>query len=69
MCNDWDFDNLCAAHNGIVLGGAKEKVLAVIAKAEPMLQKLSDKNAKNEKDTQEGESGWGFDAKNGTECG
>jgi hypothetical protein len=28
---DWDFDNICAAHNGVKLGGAKQQLINVIS--------------------------------------
>jgi len=44
---DWDFDNVCFAHMGNKLGGAKQMVEETLTKAEPLFQKLSDKNRKN----------------------
>jgi len=43
IINDWDFDNLVAAHLGCKIGGAKEQLTQVLKQAEPLLQKLSNK--------------------------
>jgi len=43
---DWDFDNICCAHLGTKVGGAKQQVAETLAKAEPLFQKLSEKNRK-----------------------
>eukprot|EP00026_Physarum_polycephalum_P014533 Phypoly_transcript_15060.p1 GENE.Phypoly_transcript_15060~~Phypoly_transcript_15060.p1 ORF type:complete len:314 (+),score=53.43 Phypoly_transcript_15060:91-942(+) len=47
IIRDWDFDNICAAHMGNKIGGAKEQLREVLAKAEPLFKKLSEKNKKN----------------------
>jgi len=43
IINDWDFENLCAAHTGCKIGGAREQLKDVTEKAEPLFQKLSEK--------------------------
>lgn len=40
---DWDFDNLCTAHLGNKVGGAKAQVEDLVQKAEPLFQKLTTK--------------------------
>jgi len=41
ILNDWDFDNLVAAHTGNKIGGAKAAVQATFDKELPALQKLA----------------------------
>jgi len=43
LINDWDFDNICTAHLGFKIGGAKAQLIEVVNKAEPMFHKLSKK--------------------------
>jgi len=43
LIDDWDFDNLCAAHFGCKIGGAKQQLTEVVKKAEPLFQKLNNK--------------------------
>ncbi|EKX31589.1 hypothetical protein GUITHDRAFT_82993 [Guillardia theta CCMP2712] len=43
---EWDFDNICTAHNGNCIGGAKEKLRATLERAEPLLEKLIKRNSK-----------------------
>jgi len=45
LLEEWDFDNVCTAHNGNKIGGAKDMVKKTLSDAEPMLEKLS-KDAK-----------------------
>jgi len=33
LCEEWDFDNICTAHNGNCIGGAKQKLLQTLRKA------------------------------------
>ncbi|CAF0995208.1 unnamed protein product [Didymodactylos carnosus] len=47
ILNDWNFDNICCAHMGIKIGGAKQQVQDMLNKAEPLFQKLSEKNQKH----------------------
>jgi hypothetical protein len=42
MLNDWDFDNICVAHNGHVIAGAKDGLRNLIARQTPILQKLEE---------------------------
>lgn len=41
---DWDFDNLAAAHTGILMGGAREKIADTIKKATPAFEKIAKAN-------------------------
>jgi len=38
--NDWDFDNICAAHNGVKKSGAKGELQLLLAITEPLLDIL-----------------------------
>lgn len=46
LLNDWDFDNICCAHLGVKLGGAKADVIDLLNNEESDLRKLAAKNAK-----------------------
>lgn len=41
IIRDWDFQNICAAHNGIKIGDAKEHLIATLHEAGPLLEKLA----------------------------
>jgi len=41
ILHDWDFDNVCAAHVGVRMGGSKQLLAECLEKAEPLLEKLS----------------------------
>jgi len=41
VIDDWDFDNILAAHTGNMIGGAKEKLRESLMKASPFLDKLA----------------------------
>jgi hypothetical protein len=41
MLDDWDFDNIVAAHTGIKIGGAKAAIQDIFKKEIPALEKLS----------------------------
>ncbi len=41
VLREWDFDNLCAAHTGNKIGGAKQQLQAVLTAAVPQLEKIS----------------------------
>ena len=45
LIDEWDFDNICSAHNGNCLGGAKTKLRQTLRNAESTLQKISNKNS------------------------
>jgi hypothetical protein len=46
LLKDWDFDNICSAHNGNKIGGAKEQLAQLLSSYEPKFQKLSQGRAK-----------------------
>lgn len=46
IIKEWDFDNICAAHMGNKIGGAKEQLKEVLVKAEPLFEKLKERNMK-----------------------
>ncbi|CAF4414951.1 unnamed protein product, partial [Rotaria magnacalcarata] len=46
ILNDWPFDNICCAHNGVKIGGAHDQVIELVNLAEPLFKKLSEKNRK-----------------------
>merc|ERR1712118_238445 len=45
LLDNWDFENLCTAHNGNCYGDAKERIRSLLASADPDLRKLAAKNA------------------------
>ena len=45
LVDGWDFEHLVSAHNGVLIGNAKSKVAALLAKTDDTLRKLSIKNA------------------------
>jgi len=47
VINDWDFDNLCTAHSGNKIGGAKDQVRELLNGAEPLFKKLSEDRKKS----------------------
>ncbi|KAJ3414166.1 hypothetical protein HDV05_007028 [Chytridiales sp. JEL 0842] len=49
LINDWDFVNIATAHNGYLLGTAKEKLTRVLKRQEPKLLEMSKKKAKDPK--------------------
>mmetsp|Transcript_21164 Transcript_21164/g.34946 ORF Transcript_21164/g.34946 Transcript_21164/m.34946 type:complete len:154 (-) Transcript_21164:223-684(-) len=67
LLQDWDFENLCSAHNGCRVGGARDMVAELLHKATPKLQKISDSNAKG-KPQPISVGAWGKDQSN-VECG
>jgi hypothetical protein len=42
---DWDFDNICAAHTGNKIGGAKEKLQQTLENSQPIFDKIVAKRA------------------------
>jgi len=44
---DWDFDNMCCAHIGRKIGGAKEALRVALQNAEPIFKKLEKKYEHN----------------------
>jgi len=47
IIKDWDFENLCTAHFGNKIGGARAQLEDTLKKAEPLFQKISENNKKN----------------------
>jgi len=47
ILNDWDFDNMCTAHTGNKIGGAKEALRHTLEKAEHTFQSLEKHHANN----------------------
>jgi len=45
ILEDWDFDNICCAHIGNKLGGAKAALRETLENAEPIFKKLEKENA------------------------
>lgn len=43
ILSDWDFDNICAAHCGNVIGGAKGLLSKTLVENTPVLDRLSEK--------------------------
>eukprot|EP00037_Helgoeca_nana_P032502 m.414155 g.414155 ORF g.414155 m.414155 type:complete len:317 (-) comp29256_c0_seq1:157-1107(-) len=75
MLYDWDFENLVSAHNGGCYGVAKETAQALLTAHEPMLKKLSQKNARradgflsDDDDEEASPDGWSDNLLN-SECG
>ena len=45
ILEDWDFDNICAAHTANMIGGAKAALTEALARESPVLCQLSSKFA------------------------
>ncbi|KMS65413.1 hypothetical protein BVRB_036240, partial [Beta vulgaris subsp. vulgaris] len=45
MLDDWDFENLCTAHNSNLIGGAHQAVADLLHRTEKELDELSARNA------------------------
>lgn len=43
LVQEWDFENMCAAHNNTKIGGAKELLQAALVKAQPEFDRLTKK--------------------------
>ena len=46
LIHDWDFDNICTAHVGNTVGGAKTALKATLQRSLPTLEGLVAKNRK-----------------------
>jgi len=71
ILRDWDFDNLCTAHIGNKLGGAKELLRQTLEEAQPTFAQLEKHNRKKQENRIEDEkvkdcSKYNVD---GSECG
>jgi hypothetical protein len=62
LIQDWDFENIATAHNGVLVGGAKEKLIETMKRYEPRLTKMSKKRAQDV-------GSWTPEWKNTCECG
>lgn len=75
VCAEWDFDNLITAHNGNLIGNAKQVVLQLIEDHAAVFDALHDRNAgKGGISILSGSKGsvlddWLKDPRNGTDCG
>eukprot|EP01124_Arcella_intermedia_P013594 TRINITY_DN2000_c0_g1_i1.p1 TRINITY_DN2000_c0_g1~~TRINITY_DN2000_c0_g1_i1.p1 ORF type:complete len:289 (+),score=37.71 TRINITY_DN2000_c0_g1_i1:82-948(+) len=67
LLDDWDFDNICCAHTGFKLGGAKELVRKTLAEAEGELETIRKNNEKKIK-SEKGSECEKYNV-NGHECG
>ena len=68
MLADWDFENLCTAHNGNAVGDAKVLINAALDAYEKKFQEISDRNAAGKPGKDEG--AWSNDPKDtNTHCG
>ena len=68
MLADWDFVNLCTAHNGNAVGDAKDLIKATLNAFEPKFQEISERNAAGKPPTDEG--AWSKDPNDqGDSCG
>ena len=47
IIHDWDFDSICTAHTGNMIGGAKKQLINTLEHAEPVLCKLAKSYASN----------------------
>jgi hypothetical protein len=53
VLEDWDFDNICAAHIDNKIGGAKEALRETLEKAQPLFDKLADRFKANAPEAKE----------------
>ena len=69
VLRDWPFDNLCCAHLGVKRGGAHADVQTLLDKAQPLFDKLAEKNRKRNPDGQILASAHPMGNVQGDECG
>ena len=67
LIDEWDFVNICTAHNGNKLGDAKQALQHTLDRSQEALQKLSKKNAAGKPPKDVG--AWGTDESENCECG
>lgn len=65
IIKSWDFDNICTAHMGNKVGGAKAQLQETLNKAEPLFKKLHEQKKNNQK----GETQTSMNNVSGDECG
>ena len=46
LIDEWDFDSVCCAHRGKMVGGAKAKLQEALDEARPLLRKIAARNLK-----------------------
>jgi len=68
MLKDWNFDNICTAHFGNKIGGAKTQLEQVLINSDKLFQQLSEKRKKNYDPNQEQFEGHTAEG-GGVECG
>jgi len=73
LLEDWDFDVLCTAHNGVIKTGAKERFAQLVEETRPKLVQHAEQWAKGElydpsSETQENAGAWS-DNHGDSECG
>lgn len=44
MLDEWPCENLCSAHNGVLLGGANGRMRAALDQSRPLLSRLAQDN-------------------------
>eukprot|EP00667_Euglena_gracilis_P019022 EG_transcript_20317 len=64
---DWDFDNICSAHQDNKVGGAKQMLRETLDQATGLLQKISEQNEKGNRSVAVG--AWSDKPEDGEECG
>jgi hypothetical protein len=78
ILNDWDFENMCCAHTGNKIGGAKPALREALKNAEPIFKKLEKKHADKPpiddnnitaEDEEEYSKCENYNVNGGTECG
>ncbi|KAJ3407146.1 hypothetical protein HDV05_005566 [Chytridiales sp. JEL 0842] len=69
LMRDWDFENVSSAHNGVLLGGAKEKLRDTMNRYEPKMKELVEKRLKGEHVEMENGGKWSGDLREACECG
>jgi hypothetical protein len=42
LLKDWDFDNIASAHNGVLIGGAHNRVTELLNESRPLFAKLTE---------------------------
>jgi len=68
IIKDWDFDNICAAHMGNKIGGAKQALQETLDHTGPLFDKLHEKYQKNPSGPPPEEHNEGYNVE-GNECG
>jgi len=66
VLKDWDFDNICTAHMGNKVGGAKPQLQQLLKDSESMLNKLAEKRKNNPNTPDEETTNYNV---SGSECG